>query len=341
MANICGDPYMSLQPGTIVNNATIYSGTVSGIGVADINVLSFNSFNLNSLELRIIKTLMVIPGTFGPSITLYGGNFTITPTTVTVPFLYTITFEGYSGYIKNYGNWTAGPNYVVFYPPVLGSGAWTATNAGGFQFNYPSHITGPITLKNGSSIATSDYYPGTFTFDNIIGEPNSYLYLSADTVVINRVTAGTLTDLVYNTLTLNDFTLNTYGGYGSDGSTTNFVKGSVDSLSPGDYVTINISPNVQVKQLVLTNGDVLNSHLSTPVVNFQFNGGQLNQTVNGGVFQVSGTTTMTSMYTKSFGDNTILKTVNLDCTQCQTPDCGLPLNQWNHIDPQKTNGCII
>jgi len=174
-----------------------------------------------------------------------------------------------------------------------------------------------------------------------VGDSNTYLYLSADSIVINHVNAGSITDLVYGTLTLNDFTLISYGGYGSDGSTANFVKGSVVSLSPGEYDTINISPNVQVQQLTLTNGDLLVSQLSTPVVSFQFNGGQLNQTVNGGVFQVSGTTTMSSMYMKSFGDQTILKTVNLDCTQCQSPDCGLPLNQWNHIDPQQTNGCII
>jgi len=248
-----------------------------------------------------------------------------------------ITFDGY-GYVKNHGNWTASTNSVIFYIPILGSGSWTAFNGGGFQFNYPSHITGPITLRNGSSLFTSDYNPGTYVFDNIMGDASSYLYLSGESVTINRVNAGYLSDLTYNTLTLNDFTLDNY--YGSS-STSYFVKGSVGILSPGQYATIHISPNVQVKQLTINNADSIVSQLTTPVTSFLFLGGQFNQTANGGVFEVSGTTTMASNYPKFFGDQTILKTVNLDCTQCQTPDCGLPLNQWNHIDPQQTNGCII
>jgi len=331
LESYCGSPSAYLNNGLLVNNLTaLYGSILQGNGNVNVNILSLSDVTIYSVQITVLKMII---GIYNPSIYLQNANLSISSGLRFDQGPYTISINGDSGLVINNGIWVC-TSYLYIGVPIAGTGQWILN--GTVSLTTSGVVNTPIILQSGANLVIDGL---NTIINNITGVDHSYVYFYGATITINHITVGTITDNVSGGFTLNNFDIKSYGGGGNGDKT--FVKGTVGNFIGGSYTTLYIKPQVKILQgFSITMGDILNSEIGVPLGSFSFIGGYLNQTVNNGVFQVSGTTTFTSGYTKSFGPTTRLQTANLVC-QCPSPDCGIPLSDWNHVQAGQTSGCII
>jgi len=336
LEDYCGAPTLTTNDGFSINNlTTLYGSNLYGNGQLNVNLFNIESVNIFYSQVNIIKGIN--SNIYSPQIYLFNANFSLSSGT---RFLQGGNFyiDGQNGLVINDGVWITNGNnrFLSISVPVAGRGTWIVNASYASLYAYGDTIYSQFIIQNGGRLTINGY---NNVFNNISGDATSYVSLSGYTMTVNHITIGTLVDNVFSGFLLNDFDIKSYSGGGGDYKT--FVKGTIGNFIGGSYTTLNIQPQVKILQgFSITSGDVLNSAISVPLGSFTFIGGYLNQTVNGGVFQVAGTTTFSSSFSKSFASNTILQTSNLIC-QCPSPDCGIPLSDWNHVQAGQTNGCII
>jgi len=323
-----------------LENLNIFSGGYLSEGSpgmkAQTKTLTFSSMGyvsvISGLDLEILSS-----GSFEGSVTLVNSHLRIGPY-VTVTETNALNIEG-NGAIVMDGTWinTSRQPYINSVS-LLGMGTWSFSLSS-FTFATPVNFTGLLNVTN-SPIALRPV-PGVYFISRILGTGNSKIDAICDR----------FTSTVVNVPEFNDYTtisLNITNAYITRFTVVNKGNKSIRSgiigslLSSQGSFDLNLDRTLQVENLTVQSGNVAIVQGATQITNLNYFGGTLWQLELPGIFKVSNTTYFGSAALKSLHFGTTLVTDYLDCRQCESPNCGLPLGDWSRIQYSKTStGCII
>jgi len=285
---------------------------------------------ISDIDLEVLSS-----GIFEGSVRLTNTILTI-GSTVTIRETGTLTFDG-NGKILMDGTWinTSGQPYTNSVS-LLGSGTWSFSLSS-FTFATPVNFTGFLNVTN--SPITLRPVPGIYSIAHILGTGDSKIDAICDRFMSTDVNVPDFFD--YTTISL-DITNANIARFTSVNKGNKSIKsGTVGTLlsSPGAF-DLQLD-KTQVGNLTLQTGNVAIVQAGTVITNLNFFGGSLWQQDSSGIFKVSNTTYLGSAALKGLHFPTTLVTNYLDCRQCLSPDCGLPLSDWSHIQFTSSSGCII
>jgi len=272
---------------------------------------------------------------------IFAGNSYLSDSTLRIPRTVTIRQDTSSFSLGGYGTIIMDGMWISkqFYSNdvnMLGTGTWIFTESY-FSISGNTNFVGDINLTN-SSLRISG--SGPHTFSRILGTGTSFLEADCENFTATEVTIPSFTDSTYR---YSDITNAKFTNYESTSGGIKYLKsGTIDSVYAYQGYYRLILDQIEVQTLTTQLGSTVAVEAVTVINNFKFYGGTIWQLDSSGIFKVTNTTYLGSNSLKGFHNTTVLITTYLDCNQCVSPDCAIPLNEWSHIQYTTSSfGCLI
>jgi len=283
---------------------------------------------ISNLDLEILKL-----GNFGGNTYLSSSTMKIGPL-VTIKQDFSFNLGG-DGTIIMDGTWTSSLSFTSSVN-MLGTGTWIFSGSY-LSIGGPADFTGLLNVTN-SFIQITGY--GNHTFTRILMVGTSSLDASCDRLVVTDLTVPIFSDRTYGSTNITNAQIPNY--VSSNGGVKYIKTGIFETIIAGQGSYRLILDQIQVRTLTAQLGSTVVAQTNTVITNFEFYGGTIWQLDGSGLFKVTNTTYLGTSFPKGFQSTTVLRTTYLDCNDCTSPDCAIPLTEWSHIQYTTTSfGCII